>query len=238
MDAAVTQNLRAYAVRAQVHAAALRCVAGFGRAFKLGQQLRAAFAAIQQHHHAPALGSHELQALVQAPGVHGAADFERVKHRQRLVHARGHGLACGPLAFDQRQVHTLAGLVFESVRSEFTKRCLQGAGADFFNQRFVPAAVFDQIGNGANLQAMRLCKDQQVGQACHGAVVVHDLADHRGRRTSGHGRQVATGFGVAGAHQHAAVHRLQREDMAGLHQVVDLGVFGHGRLHRAGAVGG
>jgi hypothetical protein len=62
-------------------------------------------------------------------------------------------------------------------------------------------------------------EDLQVGQAGHGAVVVHDLADHRGGRAAGHGGQVAAGLGVAGAHQHAAVLRLQREDVAGLHQV-------------------
>ena len=35
----------------------------------------------------------------------------------------------------------------------------------------------------------------------------------------GHARQVAAGLGMAGAHQHAAVLRLQRKDVARLHQV-------------------
>ena len=35
----------------------------------------------------------------------------------------------------------------------------------------------------------------------------------------GHAREVAAGLGVAGAHEHAAVLRLQREDVPGLHEV-------------------
>ena len=54
----------------------------------------------------------------------------------------------------------------------------------------------------------------------------------------GHARQVAAGLGVAGAHQHAAVLRLQREDVAGLHQVGRRGVARHRGLHGARAVGG
>jgi hypothetical protein len=98
--------------------------------------------------------------------------------------------------------------------------------------------VLDQVGDGAYLQAVLGREQQQVGQAGHGAVVLHDLADHGGRRAAGHAGQVAAGFGMAGAHQHAAVHRLQREDVARLHQVADRGVFGDGGLHGAGAVGG
>jgi hypothetical protein len=81
-------------------------------------------------------------------------------------------------------------------------------------------------------------KQLQVGQARHGAVVLHDLADHGGGAAAGHGGQVAAGLGVAGAHEHAAVHRLQREDVAGLHQVVWPASLRHGHLHGAGAVGG
>ena len=43
---------------------------------------------------------------------------------------------------------------------------------------------------------------------------------------------------MAGAHQHTAIHRLQREDVAGLHQITGLGLGGYCGLHGAGAVGG
>jgi hypothetical protein len=77
--------------------------------------------------------------------------------------------------------------------------------------------------------AANTCK---VGQAGHGAVVFHDLADHGSRGATGHGGQIATGFGVACAHQHAAVHGLQRENVAGLHQVFGLGQLEPRRLAR------
>jgi hypothetical protein len=76
----------------------------------------------------------------------------------------------------------------------------------------------------------------QFGQAGHGAVVVHDFADDRGGLQSGHASQVAAGFGVAGADQHAFAGG-DREDVAGLHDVVG-GVLGHGDLDGARAVGG
>ena len=69
------------------------------------------------------------------------------------------------------------------------------------------------------------------------AVVLHALADHRRRREPRHRREVAAGLGVAGAHEHAAVLGLQREDMAWLHQVAGLGIAAHRRLDGARAVG-
>jgi len=70
----------------------------------------------------------------------------------------------------------------------------------------------------------------------HGAVVLEDFADHRRRLAAGQLGEVAAGLGVAGAHQHAAVLRHQREDVAGLDDVGRLRALGHRRLHRAGAV--
>ena len=60
-------------------------------------------------------------------------------------------------------------------------------------------------------------KQLQIGQTGHGTVVFHDLANHGAGGATGHRRQVATGFGMARTHQHAAIHRLQGENMAGLH---------------------
>jgi hypothetical protein len=121
---------------------------------------------------------------------------------------------------------------------EFAARGLHRAAAKVFDQRLDTAAVFDQAGDGADLQAMLGCEQLQVGQAGHGAVVLHDLADHGGWRTAGHGGQVATGLGMAGAHQHTTVNSLQRKDMARLDQVRRLCVYCHRRLHGAGPVRG
>ncbi|MCY1240970.1 hypothetical protein D9M69_396780 [compost metagenome] len=96
----------------------------------------------------------------------------------------------------------------------------------------------DQVGNGADLQVVFPGEFDQVGQARHGAVVLHDLADHGGGRQAGQGAEVATGLGMAGADQHAAGLGRQREDVAGLDQVGRPGVASHRGLHGTGAVGG
>ena len=98
--------------------------------------------------------------------------------------------------------------------------------------------MFDQIGNGTDLQAVFGGKQLQVRQARHGAIVVHDLADHGSRGAARHVSEVTAGLGVAGAHQYAAIHCLQRENVAGLDQVVRTGIRRHRRQHGAGPVGG
>ena len=152
------------------------------------------------------------------------------------MHPHGHGVVGIPWAFDERQVHFVAGFIAERVGGEFTCSGLDGAGAHFFDQRLGAAAVFDQVGNGADLQVVLRGKNLQVWQAGHGSVFVHHFANDGRRAAARHGGQVAARFGVARAHQHSAVHRLQREDMAGLHQVLRGGVRGYGGLHRARTV--
>ena len=96
----------------------------------------------------------------------------------------------------------------------------------------------DQVGDGADLDAVLAREHLQVGAAGHGAVVVHHFHDHRRRRVPGQARQVATGFGMAGAGEHAAVLGAQREDMTGLHDIGGACVELHSCCHRARTVSG
>ena len=70
----------------------------------------------------------------------------------------------------------------------------------------------------------------------HGAVLVHDFDDDAGRLETGHGGEVAGGFGMTGAHEHAAGLRGQRKDVAGLGQMLGSRVLRHGRANRMRAV--
>ena len=79
------------------------------------------------------------------------------------MHAGQHGLIGRPLAAHQRQVQGLAGLVTERMRGELAKGGVERAGAEFFNQGFGAAAVFNQVGNGADLQTVLGGKDLQIG---------------------------------------------------------------------------
>ena len=94
------------------------------------------------------------------------------------MHADWHFGISMPLAFDQGQVQRLTGFVFERMGCEFTVCSLQHTRSDFFNQRLGAIAVFNEVGNGANFEAVLCCKNLQVGQARHGAIVFHDFANH------------------------------------------------------------
>ena len=74
------------------------------------------------------------------------------------------------------------------------------------------------------------CRSQysiEVGHAGHRPVVVHDLADDAGRVEPGEPREVDRRLGLPGALQDAAGARPEREDMAGLDEVV--GALASGR---------
>jgi len=109
-----------------------------------------------------------------------------------------------------------AGAVGENLAVEFALGGVQAAPARARDQALMAAAVFDQVGDGADLEPVLGGKQLQVRQARHRAVVLHDLADHRRGRQAGHAGEVAAGLGVPGAHQHAAILGLQGEDVAGL----------------------
>ena len=88
------------------------------------------------------------------------------------------------------------------------------------DQLVVPAPVGDQVGDGDHLQPVLRAVALEVGHARHRAVVVHHLADHAGRVEAREPREVHGRLGLPGALEHAAVLRLQREDVAGLDEVV------------------
>ena len=104
------------------------------------------------------------------------------------------------------------------------------------DQRLRLAAEMNQVGDGADFQAVFLPEFDQVGQSGHAAVVFHDFADHRGGREAGQCGQIATGFRVPGAHQHAARFGRDREYVPGRDYVLRFRPPCHRRLHGAGAV--
>ena len=77
------------------------------------------------------------------------------------------------------------------------------------------AAVGDEVGDRADLDAVALGEGDEVGEAGHRPVLVHDLADHAGGVEAGEAGDVDRRLGMAGADQHAAVAGAQREDVAG-----------------------
>ena len=124
------------------------------------------------------------------------------------------------LPFDQRQMGCSAGAVDIGVQRKITVGSGDGFTNDTLDQRFRGGAVVNEVGNGADFQAMFLGEFHQFRQAGHRAIVVHDLADRGRGFQASHAGEVATGLGVAGANQYATLAGGDRENVAGLDDVV------------------
>ena len=132
------------------------------------------------------------------------------------VHAHQHRLRRRDVALHQRDVFGIFERVDVDASSSTCRHCGSRTVASTvrLHEVIVFAAIGDEIGDGADLQAVQLRERHEIGHARHRAVVVHDLADHAGRIEPGEPRDIDGGFGVAGAHQRAAVARDQRKDVA------------------------
>ena len=67
---------------------------------------------------------------------------------------------------------------------------------------------------------MLLAKLNQIGHPRHGAVVVHDLADHSRRHQPGHPRQIHRSLRLPRPHQHPTLARPQRKHMSRPRQIM------------------
>ena len=83
---------------------------------------------------------------------------------------------------------------------------------------------------------MFLAIEDQIGNSGHGAVCLHDFADHPTWRESGEAGQIHGSFGLTGANQHAALTGTQWEHMSWSGQIGRTGIGTHGYLNRKGAV--
>ena len=77
---------------------------------------------------------------------------------------------------------------------------MYGCVAHVFEQAFGAAAVFDEVGNGADFEVVFFGELHQFGHTRHGAVVVDDFADDGGGDEPVHLCQIDAGFGVSGAY--------------------------------------
>ena len=165
--------------------------------------------------------------------------MQHVVQNVERVHADQHRLRRRDVALHQSDMLGILDLVDVDHHAELAAvLAVQHGFQRALDDRLGPAAIGDQVGDGADLQPVELGELHQIRQPGHGAVVVHDLADHAGRVHPRHARQIDRRFRVSRPDQHAAVAGDQREDVAGGRDVVGA----HGRVDRdldgAGAVGG
>ena len=141
-----------------------------------------------------------------------------IEHRQRFMHARP-GFAAGRMVpLTQRQMAPLAWSTKAcSVDSPWAVGWL--AGHALLTRVSDEGAVVDQVGDGADLDAMPWRTRSAPGRRAMvpSSFMISQITE---AVPAGPYREVATGFGVAGADQHAAFAGGDREDVAGLHDVV------------------
>ena len=237
LDPQVRQDLRAHAIIAQF------LDFGRARALALGTQLHEArddalHRAVDHHDHARAFLRDHLHRGGKQPGALGRF-AEHIDEEAGGMHPHQRRLGGIDLALHQRDRLVASRLVVKRHRLPLP------APARFerhfrllLDQMVVAAAIGDQVTDRADLQIVELRERHQIVHPRHGAVLVHDLADHARGVEASQPRHVHRRFGMARAHQHTAIARDQWENVARGHDL--LAALGRIDRHRdrAGAVGG
>ncbi len=103
---------------------------------------------------------------------------------------------------------------------------------------FVLHAIADKVRDRQHFQIVLLAKFVKLRHAGHGAVFVHDFADHAGGVQTSDAGEIHAGFGLASAHEDAAVAGTKGEDVAGTSEVLRASFFVNGGEDGDGAVRG
>ena len=91
---------------------------------------------------------------------------------------------------------------------------------DPFHERFAAESVGDHVCDGDDWDVVFLCDLLKLRATGHCSVVVHDLADDGGGTFACGPDEIDRAFGVSGADEDAAFLVTEREDVAGLDEVV------------------
>src|SRR5262249_5968406 len=83
----------------------------------------------------------------------------------------------------------------------------------------VPHAVADEFRDCEHLEPVTLAEFDEVGNATHRAVVVHDLADHTSRCKPRQTRQIDRSLRLTGTDKDATLFRAQGKRMSGTHKI-------------------
>ena len=126
--------------------------------------------------------------------MNGAVGLDEVHYAEGFVDADKGFFVGGWCAFDEGEVGFAGEFVDVNVLLELAPRGLYGCVTHVFEQAFGTAAVFDEVGNGADFEIVFFGEFHQFGHARHGAVVVDDFADDGGGNQAVHLCQVNAGF--------------------------------------------
>src|SRR5690606_4206043 len=117
--------------------------------------------------------------------------LEHVVHDVERMHAHQRRRSAGKVALHDRDV---LGAVDRALVDDDIEIALLRPSQHRLHRAYDDAvlaqAVGDEIGDGADLEPVQLGEPDEVGQPRHGAVIVHDLADHAGGVEPGQPGQV------------------------------------------------
>ena len=147
---------------------------------------------------------------------------EHVAQRVLPVHAHERRRLRVELAAHEREVHGAIDVVLEADEPERAELRLDLRLADDLDGFLGAQSILDEVGDRADLELVAARELDEIVAARHRAVVVQDLDDDGRGLEAGEPREVAAGFRVPGARQHAAGLRHQREDVARLAQIARL----------------
>src|SRR5678816_4398516 len=147
-----------------------------------------------------------------------------------------HVLPVADLSLDERDVGLAIERALEGNGAELAVIGRQLRGGDAAHQRLGADAVLDQVRDGNHQQLVPAREPGQLGNARHRAVGIENLADDAGRVESRDAREIHRRFGLPGAHQHAAVARLQREHVPGTCKIGRTRLRIDGGKYRGGAI--
>ena len=124
---------------------------------------------------APAFAVDHLHRLVELLAAVAAVRAENVARGARRMHAHQHRFVFGPLPFRQGHMLHAVGFLAERCDLEFAPLRGQGHRHALFDDRLLAEAVGDQRGDRDDFQVEFFCGLQQLRQAGHRAVLVHDF---------------------------------------------------------------
>ena len=156
----------------------------------------------------------------------------------RRMHPHQHFVVLGDLAHHHGDVLLAGDIALVGVHPEFAVRRGQARGCQAAHVLLVLHPVVDDVGDRDDLQAMADGELIQVRQPGHGAVFVHDFADHGGRGHAGDGRQIDGRLGLAGTFENAAGAGSQGENVTGSQEIGGSSLRVDGHPDRFGSIVG
>jgi len=133
--------------------------------------------------------------------------MEHVARQALRVNPDEHVLGSLDVALDERDVVLPGQLLAEGDRGELAVGGREAHRGGSLHQLLVAAAVLDQVGDRDHLQPVPLAVRDQIVDAGHRPVLVHDLADNAGGDQPGEAGEIDGRLGLAGALEDAAVAR-------------------------------